>query len=133
MGQQSENILGPYGPHFHADIELADFDALSDLDTCRTFLSELPAKIGMTKITEPVVFWYTDSDDIKMFGITGMVIIAESHISIHTYPYKRYAFIDVFSCKPFDIELVKTEMKVTFKPEITHCPVIQRGVNFHKY
>ena len=32
------------------------------------------------------------------FGISGMVVIAESHLSIHTWPEYRYAAIDIFTC-----------------------------------
>jgi S-adenosylmethionine decarboxylase len=38
-------------------------------------------------------------------GVSGVVILAESHISIHTWPERRYAAIDVFMCgaaRPFD-------------------------------
>jgi len=32
------------------------------------------------------------------FGISGLVVIAESHLSIHTWPEHRYAAVDIFSC-----------------------------------
>ena len=31
-------------------------------------------------------------------GITGVLVIAESHISIHTWPEHKYAAVDIFSC-----------------------------------
>ena len=34
----------------------------------------------------------------KRDGISGVVVIAESHISIHTWPEHRYAAVDVFTC-----------------------------------
>lgn len=34
----------------------------------------------------------------KPFGVTGVILLAESHISIHTWPEKGYAAIDVFTC-----------------------------------
>src|SRR6266581_1922447 len=35
--------------------------------------------------------------------LCGFVIIAESHISIHTFPDRNSALVDIFSCKQFDI------------------------------
>jgi S-adenosylmethionine decarboxylase len=61
-------------------------------------LDEYPAEIGMTKISSPVVVRYTGDD----WGISGFVMIAESHISIHTFVERGYVSIDVFSCKDFD-------------------------------
>ena len=38
-------------------------------------------------------------------GVTGIISIAESHVSIHTWPEFNYAAVDIFSCgKNFDIE-----------------------------
>jgi S-adenosylmethionine decarboxylase len=63
-------------------------------------LDQYPAEIGMTKISSPVVVRYTGDD----WGISGFVMIAESHISIHTFVERCYVNIDVFSCKDFDDE-----------------------------
>lgn len=90
-----------YGPHLMMDLGDCDSALLDNLSLCSGLLDSLPAKIGMTKITPPYVFRYA-AEKPEDSGITGVVIIAESHMSIHTYPLKRYAFVDIFSCKPFD-------------------------------
>ena len=36
--------------------------------------------------------------EFNPFGISGVVVIAESHLSIHTWPEHRYAAVDIFSC-----------------------------------
>jgi len=36
--------------------------------------------------------------EFSPFGISGMVVIAESHLSIHTWPEYRYAALDIFTC-----------------------------------
>ena len=61
-------------------------------------LEQYPAEIGMTKISSPVVLRYMGED----WGISGFVLIAESHISIHTFVERYYVKIDVFSCKDFN-------------------------------
>lgn len=36
--------------------------------------------------------------EFSPFGISGMVVIAESHLSIHTWPEYGYAAVDIFTC-----------------------------------
>ena len=36
--------------------------------------------------------------EINPFGVSGVVVIAESHLSIHTWPEYRYAAVDIFTC-----------------------------------
>lgn len=120
-----------YGPHLMIDLNECNTEKLADLELCRYFLNSMPDAIGMTKITEPNVFWY-NAEEKEEQGITGMVIIAESHISIHTYPYKKFAFIDVFSCKPFDTELALSRAVALFESADPQYFVSLRGEKFPK-
>ena len=65
------------------------------------FLCNIPSSIGMNIILAPHVY-KTDS------GLGGIVVIAESHISVVTIEECKMVYIDVFSCKDFDTE--KAEM-----------------------
>lgn len=111
------------------DLSECDRAILDDLDACFKLLNTLPEKIGMTKITQPYVFRYSGpipEDD----GITGVTIIAESHISLHTYPRKGYVFVDLFSCKPFDVEEAKDCIVQFFQSKSPVVHVQERGVAF---
>ena len=66
-------------------------------------LDQYPADIGMTKISTPYVLRYVGAEP-EEWGISGFVLIAESHISIHTFVERCYVNIDVFSCKDFDAD-----------------------------
>ena len=92
------------------------------------FLEELPNKIGMTKLMDPQVNRYegTNSQD---WGISGFVIIAESHISVHTFPKRKYINIDVFSCKNFDVKKTISQVKSYFKLENVKFWTINRGID----
>ena len=48
-------------------------------------------------------------------GVTGFAIVDFSHISVHTFVDTREAFIDIFSCKPFDYEKVRRYLYKTLK------------------
>ena len=118
-----------YGPHLMLDLSGCDAEILDDLDACFKLLNELPEKIGMTKITQPYVFRYRGlipEDE----GITGVTIIAESHISLHTYPRKGFAFVDLFSCRPFDVKSAEEHLVQFFKCKSPTIHVQHRGKAF---
>jgi S-adenosylmethionine decarboxylase len=118
-----------YGPHLMLDLGRCNPKTLDDLDACFRLLNELPEKIGMTKITQPYVFRYSGlipGDE----GITGVTVIAESHISLHTYPKKGFAFVDLFSCKPFDVEKAKQYILQFFECKSPAVHVQHRGETY---
>jgi S-adenosylmethionine decarboxylase len=111
------------------DLDDCDPAILDDLEACFTLLNTLPDKIGMTRITQPYVFRYA-APVREDEGITGVTIIAESHISLHTYPRKGYAFVDLFSCKPFDVEEARDYIVQFFQSKSPVVHVQERGVTF---
>src|SRR2546423_1436791 len=48
-----------------------------------------------------------DLHKFRPHGITGYVLLSESHISIHTWPEQRFALVDVLSCSSVEIESLK--------------------------
>jgi len=77
-------------------------------------LDSYPSKIGMTKIQGPIVFRYVGAKP-EDWGISGLVFIAESHISLHTFVDRNYINIDVFSCRDFDAEQVVHDFVAQFQ------------------
>ncbi len=105
----------------------ADPLRLQDFAFIYHFLDNCPARIGMHKISHPHVIEYTDCPQ-QDWGLSGFVFIAESHISVHTYPARGYVNIDVFSCKPFDPDPVALELQREFGLERAETWVVDRGV-----
>ncbi len=77
-----------------------DFRSMQDVELIYKVLDSYPSQIGMTKVSPPQVAKYSGEEE----GISGFILLAESHISIHIFPQRRYINIDVFSCKEFDPE-----------------------------
>jgi S-adenosylmethionine decarboxylase len=92
------------GNHLIVDLFDCRRSVLQSEAAVRRFLDATPEKIGMTKIAGPFVVRFEPKDVKKRreWGISGIVIIAESHISAHTYPYTGSAKVDIYSCKDFD-------------------------------
>jgi len=94
-----------------------------------TFLDEMPDHIEMTKISLPNVMKYLEPPHEK-WGISGFVIIAESHISVHTYPEQYFAALDIFSCKEFDEQSALEKIISYFKPAKYDHKMFQRGFHY---
>ncbi len=77
----------------HILLELYDCDAevLKDLEKVREEMVEAARLAQATIVT--VTF-----HEFNPFGISGVVVISTSHLSIHTWPEYRYAAVDIFSC-----------------------------------
>ena len=83
-------------------------DAFSDaeLDSAKfikSFIIELVDKINMTPISKPLVIDYKAKNPMES-GVTATIILAESNITIHTYPEKKWFALDIFSCNEFEID-----------------------------
>ena len=62
-------------------------------------------------------------------GVTGVVIVAESHLSIHTWPEYGYAALDIFTCgeksKPWE---AYEEIAKILKPKNMNAVEVKRGL-----
>lgn len=88
-----------FGEHFMINAYRGSREKLLDRERVWRCLNELPARIGMRKLAEPAVHWAEPNGINDPGGWSGVVVIVESHISIHTFPERRFASIDVYSCR----------------------------------
>jgi S-adenosylmethionine decarboxylase len=123
--------MNGFGPHLMLDGYGCDREKLEDLNAIYKILDELPARIGMTRIMPPYVFRYSGLKP-EDWGISGFVLIAESHISIHTFPEKGYVSVDIFSCKLFDTEFASDYFREAFGMDKMETNVLDRGTEFPK-
>jgi S-adenosylmethionine decarboxylase len=99
--------------HLIIDGYNGDVQRMQDADFIQQLLDVYPSKIGMTKISSPKVSRY-DAPEPDECGVSGFVGMAESHISIHTFPGQGYVSIDIFSCKEFDADEAVLDLQQTF-------------------
>ena len=83
--------LHALGRHLLLELFDCDVEAINNLEAVKTVLVEAARRARATIVD--VVF-----HEFNPFGISGVVVIAESHLSIHTWPEYRYAAVDIFSC-----------------------------------
>jgi len=122
--------LKGFGLHLTLDGYGGRQDLLADTKLVRKVLDSLPQFLQMKKISEPYVLWYDGGEKPNDCGVSGFVMIAESHIAIHTFSQKNFLTADVYSCKWFDAKKAVNYFKKAFKLEKIETETSQRGLQF---
>ena len=122
--------MSEFGLHVTIDASGCNKRKLMSQSIVYDLLNNLPAKIGMTKMTLPYVAKWLDKFAEGTPGISGFVMIAESHISIHTFPDQDYVFMDIFSCKQFDAEKTIKYLVDAFEAAKYEKHILTRGIDF---
>jgi len=123
-------VQNAYGLHLTLDGYGCDKAKLGDMALVFKVLDKLPSAIGMKKITTPYVMPYDGDKKPEDWGISGFVMIAESHISIHTYPEKNYLTADVYSCNHFNSDKAVEFLINAFKIKEAEKNEVIRGLKF---
>jgi S-adenosylmethionine decarboxylase len=114
--------LNALGRHLLLELFDCDLDAINNVETVKGALIEA-AKRAQATIVD-VVF-----HEFNPFGVSGVVVIAESHLSIHTWPEYRYAAVDIFSCGDvLQPEIAANYLVEQFGAERTSVVEMQRGM-----
>ena len=106
----------------HILAELWRAKHLTDASKIRNILVEAIEACGATLL----------SIDVHVFspngGISGVAVLKESHISIHTWPEFDYAAVDIFVCGTVDPHHAVTVLESRFQPERMDVQVVKRGI-----
>lgn len=121
---------GTFGKHLTIDGYDCDRKALDDMELCFRVLGELPKRIKMHPITAPYIVRFAGNDKKDCGGLSGFVMIAESHVSLHTFPVKGYITMDVYSCTMFDERIALRYIKDVFRYKTLEKHIIKRGLKF---
>ena len=110
---------------------MGDEVKLNDKNLVLKSLSELCTRLNMLMLTEPVVYFAKGNDDRDPGGWSGIVVIMESHISIHTFPKKGFVSADVYTCKNgMDLGLIENYLKDTFGLKEVETNFVKRGTRY---
>ena len=113
VGKRAGRRLDTYGLHLTLRIAaIQDRVALGDATLVEGFLRTLVDRVGMTVLAGPLVA--TEEGPRERAGVSGVVILHESHAAVHTYPFLGEAFVDLFSCRRFSPEVVLAVLRQYF-------------------
>lgn len=117
----------------HLMIECYNCDAvkLDDEEFIYKFLEEMPNRINMQKISKPAVIRHSGSG-WDPGGISGFIMFAESHLSIHTIPKARFFAADIYSFNEFDVDVAEEFLRRTFGAKASETHLVERGRKFNK-
>lgn len=113
------------GKHLLVELKDCNPEILKSLDKVRDAMVSAAKKAKATIID-------VSFHEFSPFGISGMVVIAESHLSIHTWPEYGYAALDIFTCG----DIIKPEVAAQFLIEKFRCKnpsvvEMKRGILSH--
>jgi len=120
-----------FGEHITIDGYGGNPERLNSEDAVFSALSEICDALRMRPMMKPTVISAPDNHIKDPGGWSGFVIIAESHISIHTFPRRGFVSADVYTCQNgIDQEFVVNFFKQKFKLKDAELHFIKRGTRY---
>jgi S-adenosylmethionine decarboxylase len=111
----------PYTPGKHVLLDFSGAKNLADIDHIERAMRKAAAACSAT-ILEIKLHSFGEGG-----GITGVALLAESHISIHTWPEIGFVALDVFVCGNCDASLAIEPLKEMFQPTQITIKEVMRG------
>ena len=130
-GQSDRVRAGRFGWHLTLDGYGGEPRRLGDPEVVRAWLDALPDELGMTKLIEPCLIEVGARTEKDPGGVTGFVLIAQSHLSVHTFPRRGFVSADVFTCQDhLEHERIRQSVIETFKLGDLESNLIARGTRY---
>lgn len=124
--ESSDHFIRRNGIEFagtHLILDLWEAEGLDDLARMESAMRESVITCGAT-LLHIHLHHFTPSH-----GISGVAVLAESHISVHTWPERDFAAFDVFMCGDAKPELCIPVLKSYFSPGRINISEQLRGIN----
>lgn len=110
------------GRHFLAEYYKCSSEILNDKNRIADIMTKA---VEASKATIIKPFFHKFSPQ----GISGIIVIAESHLAIHTWPEYSFAAVDLFSCGDFDFTETLRFIRNNLAAENYSILSIKRGIN----
>lgn len=114
-----------WGYHAMFDCARCDVDKIANYDNVYNFSKEIVSSIKMKAYGEPNIVYFAE-DQIDKAGYTLVQLIETSSITGHFIDSNGDAYIDIFSCKNFDVEIAADVIKKYFNPKKIRINFITR-------
>jgi S-adenosylmethionine decarboxylase len=112
--------------HLMLEVYNCDRDLLCNEPLIRRVLDEYPGRVEMEKVS-PVHLYQIETSNPLDAGLSGFVVIAQSHISLHAWPEYGEVDIDICSCKEFSQEDAIAFAKEMFGSDDVEAHFVVRG------
>lgn len=108
------------GNHILVEFMKCDPQIMNDVSRIEHDMVDAAEKAGATVINSTF-------HHFSPFGVSGVVVIQESHLAIHTWPEYGYAAVDLFTCGEMDAWISFDHLKECFKSESYSAIEMKRG------
>lgn len=119
-----------FGLHLMLDAYGCDKAVLDDPRALYEMFVDLVKILHMHILVPPHIIRADASGAKDTGGWTGFTIIAESHISCHTFVQRGFVTLDLYSCNVFDTEAPIAYLKKLFKTDDMEIYVQKRGLRY---
>jgi S-adenosylmethionine decarboxylase len=110
-----------YGRHIAVDVWGVDFTVLDNMNYLQQIMIEAAEKSGATVLS-------VINKKFDPTGCTILILLSESHLSIHTYPEKEFAAIDCYTCgEKVDPKIAMDHLIDILKPNKIYSKTLIRG------
>ena len=117
-----------WGYHALFDCAECNLPSVTNKDNVANFLKELVVEIDMVPFGDPFIEHFATHDPQKA-GISFFQMIETSNISGHLCDINGDAYIDVFSCKEYDVEKAQAVVQKYFSPKKIRLNYITRSAS----
>ncbi|MBN1837293.1 MAG: adenosylmethionine decarboxylase [Spirochaetales bacterium] len=108
------------GTHVLAELYGVRKDLLSEVSVVREIMYKIMREAGFTEVGETF-------HQFEPYGVTGIILLSESHFSIHTWPEKDMLAADIFSCSGRAHALAAFKaLKSCFEPTRIRHKIVER-------
>ncbi len=111
-----------FGKHYLIDLRDCDPEIIKSVDPTREIVLRAAKECGATILDDHF-------HQFHPIGVSGVVLIAESHISVHTWPESGFAAVDIFTCGEMKPQVAIDIMREGFRAKETSMSmkVVVRG------
>lgn len=123
-----------FGEHITVDGYGGDPALLDDGILVKRSLVDLCQALGMHPLADPHVISAPDNHLKDPGGWSGFLIISESHLSIHTFPRRRFLSADAYSCQNgIDMAAIREFFVSRFELDDVELNFIARGLRYPEH
>lgn len=114
--------MNTYGRHLLVEYRGCDTDILNDLALIEQVMNQAALAANATIVTSTF-------HPFMPHGVSGVVVVQESHLSIHTWPEYAYAAVDFFTCGETSPEAAHLYLFEALQAEESEIMLVSRGLS----
>jgi len=121
------------GKHIILDLYDVNNEILQSINTTtlyifNDFIDHILKTANIHLLSKNIHFFDFNHENKKIDGaFTALYLLSESHLSIHTWPEKRYIAIDIFTCGNCNVEYIAQKFIDYFEPKNKKLTLLERG------